>query len=112
MDEKEFWTKLAYRLTHECEDPRFRVNKYRPYPWCDGLSPYDYEFDNDPPRIRGDAWFGQSGQEEWSFTLELPWKPKSVEEINWSKLIPPGDAASWITIEWEKKHLLFQPPLS
>lgn len=105
MTESEFWARLELRICHELsglKDPRR-------YMWCDGLTPEVYAFDALPPYIAGVAWFGQSGQEQWTFRLMLPSGPRSRVEIEWSALLPPEGVTWWLTLQSDERMLVIAP---
>jgi hypothetical protein len=106
MEEPFFWKALEYRVCREFsgfEDARLR------HYWCDGFNPGEYELDGEEPCIRGTAWCGPSGQEEWGYTLLLGRTTASRNEIDWSALLPDDRITGWLTPDPASKTLRIDP---
>jgi hypothetical protein len=106
VEEHEFWTRLEHRICAEFTgfaDPQLR------YYWCDGLVPEDYDLAGAEPRIRGVAWCGQNGQEQWQFTLVTGQRPTPREHIDWPALLPGDHRTGWLTPDPQNKTLRIDP---
>jgi uncharacterized protein DUF6717 len=68
LTENEYFLRLEGRISGEMagmRDPSLR------HYWCDGLRPDQFAVSGDKCRITGLAYFGESGQEFWSFVVLL-----------------------------------------
>ena len=106
MEEQAFWTSLEYRICAEFEG--FADRQLR-YCWCDGLVPQEYDLDGVEPQISGMAWCGQTGQEQWQFTLILGQRATAREHINWPALLPSDQLTGWLTPDPQNKTLRIDP---
>ena len=106
MEEAFFWTALEYRVCREFSG--FEDERLRHY-WCDGFNPGDYEMHGEGPCIRGTAWCGPSGQEEWEYTLLLGRTAASRNEVEWSALLPDDRLTGWLTPDPARKTLRIDP---
>lgn len=105
MTESDFWTSLEYRICSEMSGMRERSLKNH---WCDGLVATQLHLQG-RPRITGMAWFGETGQEEWGFTLYLRRRYRSRGEIVWATLLPGEYLTGWLEIDLKEKHLRMDP---
>jgi hypothetical protein len=106
MEEHDFWVRLEFRICAEFqgfEDRQLRWN------WCDGLVAEEYDLLREEPRIRGHAWCGPSGQEQWKFVLLVDPAALSQEEINWSALLPDGRMTGWLSADHQTKTMTIDP---
>jgi hypothetical protein len=63
VEEREFWTRLEYRI---CDEFAGFADRHLRYYWCDGLAPEPCNLDGDEPQISGLAWIGQGHEmEQW-----------------------------------------------
>jgi hypothetical protein len=109
MTESEFWDRLEFRICTELQgSPQKPLN----WLWCDGLVADRYEFTADPPRIEGRAWFGQTGNEQWTFTLTLPRAIHSMDDIDWTTLMPAQDDHGWLRVDEARKVLRINATMS
>ena len=106
LTESDFWASLEYRICAEVAGASDR--QLRGY-WCDGLVAGESFLQGRRPRITGCAWFGATGQEEWTFTLFLRRRHASRDAIDWAALLPPADVTGWLAIDVAKKHLTMDP---
>jgi hypothetical protein len=107
MTEAEFWVELEYRLCRECQGLPKRRHQF---PWCDGLIPGQYLFDESRPRITGVAWFGNdAASDPWEFALLLPPGMTSIETVDWAALLPPEDKTCWMSFDERRKYLEIEP---
>lgn len=106
MDEKTFWWALELRVARELSGLRKR---HLGALWCDGISPGIYLLAHQPPRIEGAAWIGYDETVPWHFTLLLPGPVRSLEEIDWSSLVPPDDGACWLGLDESRRVLHVEP---
>ena len=106
MEEKEFWARLEFRICAEFAGfADHELCHYR----CDGLVPDDYHLAGVEPRISGVAWCGQSGQEQWRFTLMTGQPATSREQINWPGLLPGDLLTGWMAPDPQNKTLRIDP---
>jgi hypothetical protein len=106
MEEKDFWDSLEYRICAEFrgfEDRGLRAN------WCDGLVPEEHDLAGAERRITGVAFCGNSGQEEWQFTLVLSPETASRDQIDWSALLPSDRLTGWLGPDPQNKTLRIDP---
>ena len=108
MDAKEFWGHLEFRISGEMpgfggEDRHLRGM------WCDGIWPEEYDLAGEEPQIRGEAYFGCTGQEIWRFTLIVERGVESAEQIDWAALLPDERLTGWLTPDPETKTLRIDP---
>lgn len=114
LTEDDFWLHLEYRVSAEFggfEQPELRRL------WCDGFVPEDYVLGGSDPTIRGQAWIGLGrvrggrgeGQEQWEFVLHLGPQATDRTSIDWSALLPPIDATSWLVPDPVNKRLDMEP---
>jgi hypothetical protein len=107
MTEREFWLALEFRICDEFAGlPEGRYRRF----WCDGFIPADYLLGDSPPRIRGRVWIvdGQA-QANWAFTLLLPQRYPSRDEIDWASLLPPPGVTKWMGFDEDRQHLEIEP---
>ena len=104
--ERDFWAALEFRICAEFDG--FEDRLLRHY-WCDGLIPDDYDLQADEPCIRGLAYCGQTGQEQWRFTLLIGSSVSSPKEIDWTSLLPPDDMTGWLTPHPHERTLILDP---
>jgi hypothetical protein len=108
MTETEYWGRLEFRVSFELTGmPEKQMRRL----WCDGFIAEEYLLAESIPRITGDAWvgIGSDKQEKWGFTLFLPDKFESVNEINWDNLLPRKDFTRWLTPDFDAKQLFIKP---
>ncbi|QDT75128.1 hypothetical protein [Lacipirellula limnantheis] len=108
MSEKDFWSKLEYRLSRELAGLAI---KHKGTLWCDGIAPTAILGTDSPPRIEGEAWIGTASNDLslWRFTLFLPVPVNSRDEINWNELLPPEDQTYWVAIDAQHRILQIEP---
>jgi hypothetical protein len=102
-----FWKELEFRVSREMQTKSFR-KRLRPWLWCDGFNPEHYLLNQVPSRITGGVWIGivkSSDQEEWKFSLILPFAASSRADITWSALPLPSETDDWLVIDQEKKEI-------
>ena len=107
LDERSFWLDLEYRLCDE-----FRGLSERRYHcfWCDGFIPGNYRLDDPRPQITGKAWICDGPkQDEWDFTLLLPRRFASREEIDWESLLPPDEVTRWMAFDEGRRYIEIEP---
>lgn len=98
MIEREFWTRLEYRVCSELA--QFDDNRLR-FLWCDGFVPERVEQRDDALFIVGHAWFGHDGQDQTPFTLVLGGLSASRETTDWVALLPSEDETEWLAVrDW------------
>lgn len=85
------------------EDAAVRVN------WSDGLLPEQYELQTAEPCIRGLAFCGPSGQEQWTFTLLTGQSRRSRHDLDWHRLLPPDDVTGWLSVHPDERSLIIDP---
>jgi hypothetical protein len=105
MDEAEFWSALEFRVTRELSGLRQKGGTL----WCDGIAPIAFWINEDSPRIEGEAWIGYEQPTPWRFTLSLPSRVRSREEIDWSSLLPPQDVTRWLAFDESRRILQIEP---
>ena len=108
MKESDFWSQLEYRVCHEFDE----IEECRKRGlWCDGFIPERYFLDEPAPYISGRVWIGIGSrkQQEWEFILVITKRVGSVEEIDWSELLPLKDNSQWIQVDLERKRLDMNP---
>jgi hypothetical protein len=107
MDEQSFWSHLEFRI---CGEFAGMADRRMRYFWCDGLVPRAWYLEDATPRIVGAAWIGDDmNPREWEFTLFLPRKVSSREEINWDALLPAKNVTRWLAFDSEHKRLQIEP---
>ena len=106
MNEKDFWSKLEYRLSRELAGLAI---KRQGTLWCDGIAPTAVLGTDSPPRIEGEAWVGVRDLSLWRFTLFLPRPVSSRDEIRWNDLLPPEDHTYWLAIDVDRRILQMEP---
>jgi hypothetical protein len=110
MDEEEYWSSLEFRLCREFEgisDERFQKL------WCDGFIPVQYLIRDSIPKILGTVWIVRvQRQMEWRFELFLPQRVNSIEEIEWSSLLPPINQTKWLAVDWENQLIQIEPSVA
>ena len=109
---KEFCTRLEYRICHELEkstDPELKGF------WCDGISwlPTEKQLTkkhvNDKRKIETKAWIGKTGQTEFKAIINFGQKAlsKYAKEMDLSKCIPDSESkAEWIEIDIKNKIIM------
>jgi hypothetical protein len=107
VNELDYWPNLEYRI---CREFAGMVDRGLRYLWCDGFIPQQYLLSDPTPRIEGFAWIckGQD-QERWTFTLVLPRPVVSLEDIDWSSLIPPEEVTRWLALDDVGKRIQIEP---
>ena len=102
-DEKEFWSRLEFRVCREIEKmPAFRRQRL----WCDGFIPEVYLLDQSPQSIAGAVWIASgSHQEQWRFRLFLPSPSSSSSQVTWSELVPREEETGWLGVNATKKEI-------
>lgn len=106
MDEVDYWLRLEYRLCREFagfDDVRLR------HYWCDGLVAETFDLAATQPNVRGRAWCGQTGQENWTFTLLLGRAVASRQDIGWSALLPGDDMTGWFSPDPRGRTMRIDP---
>lgn len=97
MDDREFWTRLEYRICGEIVG--LRGDDCRGV-WCDGFDPEMFQIIDGRPTITGGVWLAKSGrqglQERWSFSLLLPERVRSEQDIDWAAMLPRDDVTGWL----------------
>lgn len=111
VDESDYWGRLEYRVCHELAGLSHIVGRLY---WCDGFVPDQYILDGPSPCILGRAWLviGSNYDELWAFTLLLNRSVLSVEEIDWSALLPADDVTRWLTVDRKRKQLILEPSIA
>ena len=107
LTEQRFWGFLEYRLCREFAGmPDGKLRNY----WCDGISPFKYIFDEQPPRITGFAWICQGQhQEQWQFELLLPSTVTRREDVDWASLLPAEKVTRWLAMDKATKFIQIEP---
>src|SRR4051794_10628563 len=77
--------------------------------WCDGLIPLDFAVSGKKCRMSGTAYFGETGQDIWSFVVLLGDETTGWDRINWRALLPANDVTGWLAIDFEKKLIKLNP---
>jgi len=79
--------------------------------WCDGITFGSFFFEDERPRLLGNAWMcdGQGKFEEWRCELLLPQHYKSLEDIDWDKLLPPDNVTRWLAIDPRRRFIQLEP---
>lgn len=103
--EKRFWTALEFRVCAELAGFAGPVRHF----WCDGLIPDAYDLGADEPCIRGTAYCGPSGQQVWRFVLLTGPGIGSPAELDWTDLLPPGNATGWLSVHRDTQTLIMEP---
>src|SRR5215475_5160878 len=121
--ERQFWIGLEFRVSSEMETQQIKArvreltrrsrgrslaHYKRLRLWCDGFIPEHYLLDQVPGRITGVVWIGFIGvthQEQWKFTLILPFSVSGRADIRWSDLLPGSEASGWLVVAPEKKEI-------
>jgi hypothetical protein len=107
MDERDYWSHLEFRVCDEfagMEDEKLRQL------WCDGFVPSEYLVTGRRPRIVGRAWICRgSDQAEWDFTLRLPHRVRSRDDIVWISLLPPQNVTRWLSVDEERRQIKIKP---
>ena len=121
--ERQFWIGLEFRVSSEMETQQIKARvreptrrtrgrslaHYKRLPlWCDGFIPERYLLDRVPGRITGVVWIGFIGvthQEQWKFTLVLPFSASGRADIRWSDLLPASEVSGWLVVAPEKKEI-------
>ncbi len=106
MTEKEYFLRLEWRIGREMagmRDPSLR------HYWCDGLVPDQFAVSGDKCRITGLAYFGESGQELWSFVVLLGSETTVREKVDWKSLLPGENMTGWLALDFEKKLIKVNP---
>jgi hypothetical protein len=107
MDEKEYWLRMEFRIGREFSDMREKRLRNM---WCDGLKPTQYCLSGRRPRIVGEAWICYGNDQQlWEFTLKLPSRINSREEIDWESLFPPVAVTRWLSIDEESRRVTIEP---
>ena|SRR5688572_5410529 len=107
MNQKEYWSRLEYRL---CDEFRGMSDRRFDKLWCDGFIPEVYLFHDDTPRIQGKVWIVKvQSQAEWKFQLFLPKEFDSVDAIDWDRLLPPPKVTKWLAVDWEGRLIQIDP---
>lgn len=106
MEEQEFWKRLEFRI---CAEFQGLADKRLRHHWCDGLLPEEYDFLAAPPRIRGQAWCGETGQERWEFTLIIDPEAHEREAIDWLALLPADELTGWLSPDLYAKAIAIEP---
>jgi len=107
MDEKEFWSRLEYRI---CDEFRGMSEGNLSEYWCDGFSSAAYLHDDVDPKIIGSVWIvkGQE-QQSWKFELFMPKCFAAPANIDWSALLPPDDVTRWLAIDLQHRKIQIEP---
>ena len=105
MEEAEFWPALEFRVTLELPRLRGQVAEF----WCDGFAAEEYALTENPARLSGRMWLGRSGQDEWRFDLLLPGPIGSVDDVDWSELLPDEDVTGWLDIDVRAQRVTVTP---
>ncbi|MBE1488744.1 hypothetical protein [Plantactinospora soyae] len=106
MDEADYWLRLERRLCREfagLDDARLRHH------WCDGLVAGEFDLDAARPCVRGRAWCGRTGQEDWTFVLLLGRAVASRQDIDWAALLPDENATGWLTPDPRERTMRIDP---
>ena len=107
MDEAYYWERLEYRISREFAGMSERRLRWL---WCDGFIPGQYLISESPPRIVGRAWICDGpSQHEWEFTLFLPRRAESRDEIEWVSLLPAEDVTRWLALDLAGKRIQIEP---
>jgi hypothetical protein len=107
VDEGEFWARLEYRVSREFAGMAERQLRTR---WCDGFIPHQFLIGEPTPRIVGRVWISDGpSQYEWQFTLFLPHRAESRDEIPWASLLPPDDVTRWLAFDPARKRIQIEP---
>src|SRR5947208_1619612 len=111
MSEADFWVSLEFRLCREFDGLRER---HRRCFWCDGFIPMFYLLDDRSPRIMGRCWIvqGEKPQSEWKFTLLLPRRIQSRDDIDWASLLPPNDKTRWMAFDEDRQYIEIEPAVA
>jgi len=104
--ERGYWQALEHRICREFEGFEDRSLRLT---WCDGLIPEEYNLQTREPSIRGLAYCGPSGQERWQFTLLIGSSVESLEQVDWTTLLPAEDVTSWLSPHPHEKTLVIDP---
>ncbi|WP_405368874.1 hypothetical protein [Nonlabens sp. Asnod2-A12] len=108
---KEFCTRLEYRICHELEKS---TNPELKGFWCDGVSWFPTENQltkkhvNDKRKIETKAWIGKTGQMEFKATVYFGKKAlsKYAKGMELTECIPDLESQSeWIEIDLENKNI-------
>ena len=98
MDEKEFWSRLEWRI---CSELAQFDDKSLRHLWCDGLVPERVEYRDGAAFIVGHAWFGNDGQSQTPFSFLLGGPSATREGADWAALLPTEDETEWFAVrEW------------
>ncbi len=108
MQECDYWPALEFRL---CGELQGMPEKWQRRYWCDGFEPDEYLIDEDSPRISGHVWLGVGSKDQvrWTFSLLLPKRYRTSEEIKWLSLLPPDNVTCWLALDPQRKHLEIEP---
>ena len=108
---KDFCTRLEYRICHELEKSTDQELKGF---WCDGVSWFPNEnqltkkYVNDKRKIETKAWIGKTGQTEFKATIHFGKKALSnyAKGKDLTESIPNLESQSeWIEIDIEKRMI-------
>lgn len=107
MHEADFWLALKYRLCREfagMPDNRLRGL------WCDGFIPQRFLLDDPQPCITGRVWICSGPrQAEWQFTLFLPQRVATQDDIDWVKLMPADNVTRWLAVDPRRQRVEIEP---
>jgi len=107
VNEADYWISLEYRVCREFEG--MAENHFR-YLWCDGFIAEHYLLDDTMPRIMGRAWICNGpSQDEWKFTLLLPYPVVSRDEVEWELLLPSESVTRWLAVDQSGKRIQIEP---
>lgn len=107
MDETYYWGALEYRI---CREFAGRAERSMRYLWCDGLLPVEFLLNDRKPRVVGQTWICSGPkQEQWRFTLLLPYRVGSRGEIDWAALLPAENLTRWLAVDPASKCIEIEP---
>jgi hypothetical protein len=91
LKEDQFWEELRGRFNQEDETALGG--------WCDWFEPKKYRTLASPPCIVGRVGFVDGHRaRQWEFRLVLDRSYSSLDEVEWSRQLPPHEA-DWIAID-------------
>ena len=110
MDEKEFWSRLEFRLGSEFAGLPERRHQYF---WCDGFLPYEYMLEGPLPKITGRCWIVE-GQDQmnWEFTFILPRPFTTRDEVDWASLLPAEGMTRWMAFDESRQYIEIEPAVA